>query len=153
MSMTTGEARHTDHPLRELVACDARGRATEEEAAHLRKPEVLEHWTDALHELLTDISAQFQERKAALKRKRIECLARGEAGRQEWYEYSANNEKWKAGALRFKAGLEKSMREAKRLEHEHKQRAVAEERESLHEVLEDVRVRIERIEKKLEERA
>ncbi len=107
--------RSAKHPLRDMAAADTRGQVTPEEAAHLRQPETVEAWYDALVELKREIDAQFADRNADAQVRQNECFAKGYSGKQEWFEYKGELDLWKAKANRMKRSVENSIREAKNL--------------------------------------
>jgi hypothetical protein len=126
--------------LRALVAKDVKGMATQAEKGLLRRPETLQRWHDALVALNKDIQAQFTERRAAADLKQQECLGRGRAGKNEWFAFRAQHNAWRAGAIRFKAEVENSLSECKRLMCHFRDARVNEERNGYRRVLRGVRV-------------
>ncbi len=126
--MTETQTYTRQHPLRELAAKDSRGISTPEEATMLRQPENLRGWRDALSELNTDLEAQFAENKAESQEVQNACYRKGFEGKQEWFEYKAGYDRWRAGARRFKRGIEARIKEARTLQTEGRDR---EDREAL----------------------
>jgi len=93
-----------------MVAADTRGRSPESELP--RSQERREEWYAALKALHADLEAQFAERKAASQRMHNDCLAKGPAGKAEWFEHKAGFDAWRTAARRFKASVEARLVEA-----------------------------------------
>lgn len=107
--------RADDPQFVELVGRDLRGKSTPEESAYLRSSEVVTLWRDALRVIRSDLETQNISRKADAEAFRTACMRKGPQGKQEWFEYKASWDAWKAGSSRFKRGVEMHLAEAKRL--------------------------------------
>src|SRR5690606_6390777 len=59
------------------------------------------------------VEAQLAGGKSDFAVKKAECEARGEAARQEWFDFLAQHHKWRAGAIRFRGGTDVKFKEAK----------------------------------------
>lgn len=110
----------TDTPITEeefidVINADIRGTLDTDDAAWLRAPDNVEHWYQALCSMKTDVESQLTQKRAEVMSKQSECLAKGDAGRQEWFDFKAESERWRAGAVRFKTGLEVKLAEARGL--------------------------------------
>ncbi len=101
--------------FRRLVADEARGQAPSEFAAFVRTTENLQRWSDALHELNKELETQFMERKADAQVFQNACFRAGSDGKQEWFEYKAQYDQWRAGARRFHASVQAKIKENKSL--------------------------------------
>lgn len=108
------------HPLTEIAAADAKGRATEEEKAHLRHPESLDHWQLALKQLQTNLVTQFQAKKVQWIEERNYAFSLPEGEGKAYYrERKLQYRRWKNSATNFRAGLESALRECAQLKKEH----------------------------------
>jgi excisionase family DNA binding protein len=113
--------RADDPEFQDLVGRDVRGNSTPEEHALLRAAQNVQLWRDGLRAILSDLQTQFAERKATAEKFRTECFRKGESGKKEWFDYKAELDAWRGGALRFKRSVELQLAEAKRLSQEHQQ--------------------------------
>jgi Trypanosomal VSG domain len=113
--------RAEDPEFLELVGRDVRGKSTPEEHAFLRSPEGMQLWRDGLKAIRMDLETQSIHRKADAEAFRTACVKKGPSGKQEWFEYKASWDAWKAGAARFKRSVETNLAEAKRLAQEQQQ--------------------------------
>lgn len=103
-----------DEPFRSLVNDEIRGNAAPEVTKLLRSPELVERWYNALQIMQKSVEGQLAAKKAEAKSKKTE-LSRLPNGRQKWLQYNKSANIWRAGALRFKSGLEMALFEADRL--------------------------------------
>lgn len=94
-----------------LVAKDVRGECTAGERAVLESN--IREWLDELNILARDVEIQLAAQKARMTAKQAELLEVGSA--IEWLEYKAEEENWTVKSLRFKASVERSIREVKTL--------------------------------------
>ena len=106
--------------LLDLVAKDARGRATEEESAMLRQPDKLGIWEAALSAIKSDIDAQLSSRRSDLDEKRQMLDDRVESGhltrdraRSTMREFRAEQGKQRTKILWFKRSIEQKIAECK----------------------------------------
>ena len=101
--------------LRALTEADLRGESPPSVRAYL--VEHADEWCDTLGDLLSDVNAQLQQRKAEAQVKQNECHAMpSEAGgKREWFEYRGEYESWRARTVRFKSFVERRKREANRI--------------------------------------
>lgn len=97
----------------EYVNADVRGTAPEEISEALRQPEVVERWHNCLLSHKSNVEAQLVHGKAEKAQKFADCVRKGPAGKQEWLDYLAEQQKWRSGAIRFKNGAEVKLVEAK----------------------------------------
>lgn len=106
----------------DLALKDARGEATEREAAFLRHPLVARRWRRTLVDLNNDVEAQLGRRRRAMERLTQERQRGSEGGRDggsraasddTYRRELADYNRWRDGALKFKATLERAMAEAR----------------------------------------
>ncbi len=110
--------RADDPAFIEVVSRDVRGKSTPEERSFLRSAEGGTLWRDALKAIRSDLETQAISRKADAEAFRTACMRKGLAGKHDWFEYKASWDAWKAGAARFRRGVELNLAEAKRLAQE-----------------------------------
>lgn len=89
---------------------DIRDAADEAISRELRSPECLDRWYRALLAMKRDAETQFALDQAERSEKRLEIT-----DRDEWLEYVAVRDRWRAGNIRFKNGVENKLDEAKHL--------------------------------------
>lgn len=87
----------------------------EEVTQLLRSPEHVVRWHNALLGHKSSVEAQLSNGKAERANMAALCWRKGAAGKQEWLDYVAKQEKWRAGALRFRNGVDVKLTEAKQL--------------------------------------
>jgi len=140
--------------FREIVVRDIRGQATEAEARMLRLPANHGRWIEEITALRERIDAQIAERRAAYNAQLADCLKDRQGGRLRWADERAAYETWHAAALAFRQRVLVREREAKRIRTEHNRgRNEAEAaskrdaRQSLLATLDDLRDRVEQLEK------
>lgn len=104
---------HFDDHFDDLVNKDVRGFLDAETSELLREPEYAERWYNSLLVLKKSVEAQLTTNKAEQGEKHNECMKKGPAGKREWFEYKAQADRWRSGAVRFKAGVEERLREAR----------------------------------------
>jgi hypothetical protein len=100
----------SDEDFEDLVNQDVRGQLDREISLQLREPENVYRWYNSLNSLKKSVEAQFVVKKAELSEQRLENPTE-----DEWLRTVAEHERWKAGAVRFKTGVEKRIAEAKQL--------------------------------------
>jgi len=100
--------------FRDIVIRDIRGVASEAEQALLRLPENVARWSDELVAICQDVDAQLSSRRAANEETYEQCRRAGPQARDTWAAANAEHERWRAGALRFRARVLSHQREAKR---------------------------------------
>jgi len=100
--------------FRDIVIRDIRGVASEAEQALLRVPESVARWSDELVAICQDVDAQLSSRRAANEEMYEQCRRAGPGARDTWAAANAEHERWRAGALRFRARVLSRQREAKR---------------------------------------
>lgn len=108
----------SDVPYEEFndyVNADIRGTADEEVSEELRRPENVQRWYTCLLTNRNNVDSQLANGKAERSKMFAECVSKGSAGKQEWLDYLAAHDKWRAGAIRFKNGTEVKLAEAKML--------------------------------------
>lgn len=105
----------TDDEFENVVNRDVRGELDYETSLQLRTPENAERWYEQLLVLKRSVEAQFTANRAERNEKQQECMAKGPKGKTEWFAYRAQAERWRAGAARFKAGVEQRLAEARLL--------------------------------------
>lgn len=109
---TTTPTGATQHPLRNMAVRDAKGEATEEEAAYLRANPY--DWLDTLKELNGDLHAQFMEKAAHAQEYKNRCHQDKVWGKDDWFTYKEDYDRWRAKAGRFRQMLDAKKLEAKR---------------------------------------
>jgi hypothetical protein len=117
--MMTTETLRTmdDESFRSLVNDEIRGNAEPEVTKLLRSPELVDRWYNALQIMQKSVEGQLAAKKAEAKSKKTE-LTRQANGRQKWLQYNKSANIWRAGALRFKSGLEMALFEADQLRYQ-----------------------------------
>jgi hypothetical protein len=119
-----GTREHAD--FLDLVALDAKlkhgDRISSEEREYLRSEEILPHWHAALRELIADAHAQFADKKAEANAFQQRCHERGYSGKQDWFTFKANHDRWRADASRYLSALNNRVGEAKILVDQYKAR-------------------------------
>lgn len=101
-----------DH-FNRLVNDDIRDVAPEVVSDALRAPENVERWYLCLLANKNSVESQLATGKSEKAEKKAECEALGEDGRQEWFDFLAQHEKWRSGAIRFRGGTDVKLKEAK----------------------------------------
>jgi len=105
----------------DLVDRDVRGRAPADAAAALRTPEVAERWYQQLVASKKSAESQLAARSSETKANRLALLAAAETAvseaqardlRRRSLEVQEAHLRWKAGTIRFRAGVEASLSEA-----------------------------------------
>lgn len=103
----------SDEEFNDYVNADIRGTADAQVSAGLRQSDVLDRWYNCLLANKNNVDAQLANNRAERAEKFAECTRKGSAGKQEWIDYVASQERWKSGAIRFKNGTEVKLVEAK----------------------------------------
>lgn len=101
-----------DH-FNRLVNDDIRDVAPSVVSEALREPENVERWYLCLLANKNSVESQLASGKADRAEKKAECEALGEAGRIAWFDFLAQHEKWRSGAIRFRGGTDVKLKEAK----------------------------------------
>lgn len=104
-----------DDTFEKLVKAEMRGSISDEQMMFLRDPETLQRWYDQLVDFKRSVEYQFTDRKADLKAFQQECLAKGLAGKAEYFKEEALYRDWAASANGYKRAVEKKISEVKRL--------------------------------------
>jgi hypothetical protein len=97
--------------LKQLAIRDTRGEVSDYARQYLEGPEMIGDYQQMLLEIIKDIDVQLVEKKARLDEYHLQCRARAEDGKQDWYEEKARYERWRGGALRVKRSAEQRRRE------------------------------------------
>ena len=106
-----------DYPAVEfnkVVNDDLRDKADEDLSLELRQPENLDRWLDSLLRLKRSTESQLAARKAA-RAETYRDYARGRFTDDEWNNWVAEYENWRAGVIRVKNSTEDRISEVKRL--------------------------------------
>lgn len=111
-----------DESFRDLVVSDAEGEVSEEEKEFLRSPSVSGRWNTVLGSLNRELQSQFAERRAQAQAYRNECMKAGPKAKQDWFDYSAEYERWRGQTTRLKGRVEERLAESKELIRQHKSR-------------------------------
>ena len=99
----------------DLVAKEAIGKGTAEFAQHVRQPEQLDEWQQAVIELKRDVEQQLTDRKVGMDSRHAECVDMGDVGKRIYFRERAEWQSWRRGSTRFKSALEDRLGEIKRL--------------------------------------
>lgn len=97
--------------FKDLVARDVRGECSAEEREQLEAN--FREWLDELNVLARDVEIQLAAQRARMTEQQAKMLSVGSP--VEWLTYKAEEEQWTVGALRFKASVERRIREVKTL--------------------------------------
>jgi len=100
----TRVTRLSEHDFRVLVDEDVRDRAQPITAAVLRSPTVVERWYESLLASQTSVAAQLAAKEAEF----LAVIRPND-------EVETTYQRWKAGAIRFKSGVDRKLIEARRL--------------------------------------
>lgn len=98
-----------------LVNADIRDDASADEHKALRSAEVLPRWLTTLISLKRSCETQLADDRALRSEKRVACLDRDD-GKLTWARFLAERDRWKAGSIRFKNGVEDKIAEARLLQ-------------------------------------
>lgn len=98
-----------------IVNQDVRGSLNPEISQLLRDPAIADRWYDALLGLKRSVESQLSASKAEKSQKIAEFNILGNDG---WLQARVQTDKWRAGAVRFKNGVEDRLSEAKRFREE-----------------------------------
>ena len=101
-----------DH-FNRLVNDDIREVAPQVVSDALRAPETVERWYLCLLTNKNSVESQLANGTAERAEKKAQCESLGEDGRQMWFDFLAQHEKWRAGAIRFRGGTDVKLQEAK----------------------------------------
>lgn len=104
----------TDEEYTKVVNDDIRGVVSEEIADWLRSDDEVEEFYDKLCSLRSDVELQLTTNKGEVHERRATHL-RQNRSEEEWHTFLAENERWKAGAIRFRNGVDNRIREVKRI--------------------------------------
>lgn len=109
----------------------------------------VEGWHQGLQEFAQDIEGQFSKRKAESLAFQNECYQRA-GGKQEWFAYKVEYDQWRAAANHVKRLATARLREVREmLKEAHKEANPQWDRARLGEMLEEILVRLTRIEAQL----
>lgn len=100
--------------FRSIIDDDTRDKVSAELAAGLRSPQVVGRWYEALMAMQMSVEGQLAAKTAESKGRVAHLKAQGKDATLVQFE-QAKFERWKAGAIRFKSGLEQKLLEAKRI--------------------------------------
>lgn len=117
--MTVAEAKVnlldlSDEAFNAMVNQDVRGTLNPDTSALLRDPAIADRWYETLISLKRSVEAQLSANRAEQVQKQAEYVALGEGGKVLWMQARAGAEKWRAGAVRFKNGVEDRLAEARK---------------------------------------
>ncbi len=104
----------SDDAFNSMVNQDVRGTLNSELSQLLRDPAIADRWYETLVSLKRSVEAQLSANRAEQVQKQSEFLGRGPQAKMLWLQTKATTEKWRAGAVRFKNGVEDRMAEARR---------------------------------------
>jgi hypothetical protein len=109
----------------DAVNDDVRDTAAHDVHDDLRSPEGLDRWIVALSKMKRDAESQLANDKAERTEKRLVT------NKDEWMEFVAKRDRWRANVIRFKSGVENKLAEATYLRSERTSpwTAIAEHRE------------------------
>lgn len=93
-----------------VVNDDVRDKARQDQSRALREDPT--PWHNALLELKRSCETQLADDKALRSEKRLKCMALGEDGKEQWAKFLAERDRWRAGIIRFKNGIENKLVEA-----------------------------------------
>lgn len=103
-----------DDEFRHLVDEDVRNQLDKARAGLLRNdPRVVDRWLYTLLTMKQSVEGQLAAKAAEANGERASSLATG--NKRAWLDFTQKYERWRAGALRFKSGLEAALLEARRL--------------------------------------
>jgi hypothetical protein len=113
----------SESDFRKLIDEDTRGKAPASLSAQLRSPECVGRWYETLLAMQKSVEGQLAAKAAESRGAQADFRARLEqtparearAIRAEMGYRESKDETWRAGALRFKSGLEEKLIEARRL--------------------------------------
>lgn len=106
-----------DEAFRSVVNDEIRGLSDPQVSQLLRGPLIVERWYHALQIMQRSVEGQLAAKKAEAKSKKAELL-RQPNGKVQWQQYNRSANIWRAGALRFKSGLEMALFEADKLRYQ-----------------------------------
>jgi hypothetical protein len=110
--MSTNPLALVDDPTFDaLVNDEVRGVGDATVAAQLRLPENAERWYNSLNHMKKSVEAQLSADRAERSLRQVECLVNGD--KIAWLTYRGERDKWRAGSIRFKNGVEHRLAEAK----------------------------------------
>lgn len=92
-----------------------RSNADPETAKALRHPRVIDRFYFTVLSMQKSIEAQFGAKRAELEQRRTELLKQGASGKQAALQAMQDDAKWRAGAIRFKLGVDEIVLEIRRL--------------------------------------
>lgn len=104
-----------DDTFRDLVARASKGQATSEERAMLVSEGVRDRYRAALLILKRDAEGQLVDRKAHLATFKSRCIAEGDGSKSEYFAKENEYQRWRAGLLRYKNGIEENLAELRAL--------------------------------------
>ncbi len=105
----------SDEAFNQIVNQDVRGTLTSATSQLLRDPRVVERWYVHLVSLKRSVESQLCANRAELLQKQLDYVGLGAKGNPLWIEAQATAAKWRAGAVRFKNGVEDRLDEARTL--------------------------------------
>lgn len=104
-----------DDAFRDLVARASKGQATPDERAMLLSEGVRERYRAALLILKRDAESQLVDRKAHLATFKSQCIAEGDGSKSAYFAKENGYQRWRAGLLRYKNGIEENLAELRAL--------------------------------------
>lgn len=111
---------HSHQEFLKIVNDDIRGNADPKYHTALRKPESARMWLDALLELKRSCETQLAEDKALRSEARLKTWSK-----EDWSKFVAERDRWRAGTIRFKNGIENKIAEASTLQTQNLAQAIA----------------------------
>lgn len=109
----TWASRLNDVDFRAIVDDDTRGRAMQEVSEALRSPALMERWYETLLAMQNSVEGQLGAKEAESKAKRASFRSQGKEDMAQ--HETSRHEQWRAGALRFKNGLDEKIGESRRI--------------------------------------
>lgn len=105
----------TDDTFEDIVNKDVRGVLDPDSSARLRDPIIVDRWYNKLLVLKRSVEAQLAANGAERSERHRDFMAKGTVGKQEWFDYKAQADRWRASAVRFNSGVESKLAEARQL--------------------------------------
>lgn len=119
----------------------------------------VDEWFQGLVRLTQSVDAQLSARRAKAQEFQNECRRHGPGGRDPWFEYEQDYQKWRGSAVSFKSRVVNRQREVKLIRdkqaHERHNRTAEHgarrDNPMILPVLEEILATLQRIEKRLED--
>ncbi|HVL38511.1 MAG TPA: hypothetical protein VM328_03875, partial [Fimbriimonadaceae bacterium] len=104
-----------DDEFRRVVDRDVRAPDPARQVAALRHPAVVDRWRRCLTASKISVESQLAAKASELRAEAARAKASGSFDKKAYHEMVARYEDWRAGALRFKSGMEIRLTEARHL--------------------------------------